>query len=193
MSEAAKRRLFVGTFLSPADQARIAELHTYGDRLSEHWHRRVRWVQQQKLHLTWLFLGHVEDRHTEEIKEKLQEVARRHAALRLVYTDAVFWPNAKAARMMVLVPNAVTEEVYALASDVKKSVGQFQQRPEARKYRPHITLLRLDDRARLSMPEWFDVSSCMPIEHDIQQIDLIQSHLGKKQEGYESLASFPLS
>ena len=190
----AKRRLFVGTFLPEADKQRLGALKEHGERLGAEWKRKLRFVREDKLHLTWLFLGYVEEQSIDEIKQRLGVLVKGQGPFHLDYTKGVFWPNARFPGMLVLVPDAVPPAVAEFAALVKKELKEFLQKDEHRGYRPHITLIRMDSgpRMRMDIPEWFPLSERLPIHHSIKQVDLIESHMGHGKDSYESLQSYPL-
>jgi 2'-5' RNA ligase len=189
------RRLFVGTFLPAETQHNLASLREYQDRLTEHWQRRVRFIREEKLHLTWLFLGQVQDSHLPEIESRLSGIAQRHHQQELSYTRRELLPSRKFARNLVLTPDVVPTSVMALADDAKNTLREFLQRADHHhRYRPHITVMRLETgpEKTLSMPSWFPLQQLLPIHQSIVTIDLIESHMGRANDAYEILRSFPL-
>jgi 2'-5' RNA ligase len=189
-----KRRLFVGTFLSSRHQQLLDELRETDARLAELWQRKLRWVHGKKLHLTWLFLGHVEEEHIDEIKKRLTAIAGKHSRTHVDYDHYEFWPSPKYARLLVLTPGAVSDEVYAIESDVKSSLKEYLQKEEKRSYQPHITLMRIEPGPKrvLEIPEWVPLAKRLAIHHDIDRIDLIESNPSHGEEAYVSLESFRL-
>ncbi len=189
-----KKRLFVGTFLTEADQQRLGALRQYDERLCETWKRKIRFVAAEKLHLTWLFLGNVEEESVAEIESRLSKIVQRHEHLTLNYERAAFWPNDKRPRSLVLVPPNVPPAVHSLASDIKTELREFLEKEDKHGYRPHVTLMRFGEgpRLRIQLPDWVPLERQLPLVHSIGQIDLIESHMGQAKQSYVSTRSFAL-
>ena len=188
-----RKRLFVGTFLSAQQQEKLGRLKANEERLSDLWKCKTKLVHGNKMHLTWLFLGYVPDDEIESIKHQLSGAAARHNPFTISYSHWEFWPSIKHARLWILAPDTVADPVQSLAEDVQSALGQFVAKPEERAYKPHITLARMDPvRSPKEIPEWLTLPGILPIRHDIDRIDLIESQPGKGAEAYHCLASFPL-
>jgi 2'-5' RNA ligase len=192
---AKKRRLFVGSFLTEKERACLVELCACDQQLSADWRRRLRWVAPGKMHLTWLFLGHVEEKFVDEICIQLLNVSQTHRKTAVDYTDVDIWPSPKLARHLVLTPAAVEPEVLAIAKHTKEVLSDYVDKPETRPYRPHVTLLNLDSGPKMSLaiPDYFSVRKCLPLRQQITKIDLIESRLGRGADAYTSLQTFELS
>ncbi|HEY9791818.1 MAG TPA: RNA 2',3'-cyclic phosphodiesterase [Candidatus Obscuribacterales bacterium] len=189
-----KRRLFVGTFLSAHDQQLLDQLRETDARLAQLWQRKLRWVHGKKMHLTWLFLGHVGEHHIDEIKKRLATIAAQHPPTRLDYNQSEFWPSPKYARLLVLTPRVVPDEVYSLERDILTALREYLQKEEKRKYQPHITLMRIEPGPKqvLEIPEWVNLAKRLPVHHKIDCIDIIESNPSRGEEAYVSLQSFRL-
>lgn len=188
------KRLFVGTFLSDADKSHVGELKAYDERLSSFWNKKIRWVRQDKLHLTWLFLGDVDVERIDEVDLLLREILQKQPPINLTYSKSLFWPNSRYAKHFVLVPPEVPENVANLAKVIKQKLRLFIEHEEKGDYRPHITLARFDRSVArpLTIPDWFPLQNALPIQHDINQIDLIESHIGAVQDSYVPIKSYLL-
>lgn len=187
-----KRRLFVGTFLPEAQRGALVPDAESAARLAEEWGRKIRWVRPDKLHLTWVFLGDVEDAVRPEVEAKLSQLLESVAPLQLTYSSMTLWPHARKAKTFVVVPGVVAPQLMQLAERLKSEMRPYADRLEI-KYRPHITLARMDpDAGRIDIPEWFPLRTTLPITHVIDRIDLIESHLHGSKD-YESIAHWKLS
>jgi RNA 2',3'-cyclic 3'-phosphodiesterase len=142
-----KRRLFVGTFLPKSDQDSLGELQEHSEKLAAEWQRKLRWVRPEKLHLTWVFLGSVDEDYIPEIQSKLTALLAEQPPLDVVYSKPTFWPGPKHARTFVLTPDTVSDEVMNLADRIKRDMKPYAEKIEP-KYRPHITVMRFDGNTR---------------------------------------------
>jgi 2'-5' RNA ligase len=186
-------RLFVGTFLPSDMQSSLGELKQYEQRLAEHWRCKIRLVHGKKLHLTWIFLGDVATKEVPEIERLLAAIASRHRSTSLDYTGHEFWPSAKHAQTMVLIPQVVADPIRALAAELKEQLRPFTQKPVIKPYRPHITLARMaPSKSRKEIPDWLPLSQKLPLHHSINQLALIASEPARGDDGYQTLKSFSL-
>jgi 2'-5' RNA ligase len=190
-----KRRIFIGTFLAPQEQQRLGQLKdSYDGQLSADWQCKIRWVRPEKLHLTWLFIGDVSPEHIAEITGICQRAAESHPPSQLTFTTLTFWPSARGARMIVLTPDVVLDEVIQLQSAVKRQCVKFAEKTDKR-YRPHVTLMRFDGvdrKQRLVIPADVPLVEYMPVPLKINSISVIESHLGANG-AYEALHTFALT
>lgn len=194
------KRLFVGTFLSPAQQDSLGHLAEHKAELESQWHCRVRFVKGTKLHLTWFFLGDVDVSFVPEIEAKLhlalQPIASAGKTLAINYDQVEFWPTAKRPRMIVLTPSVIPASVQEMADLVAEQLDSYVSKPGHRHYRPHITLARLERDSfagrTIELPDWFAAKCNLPISHNIDKMELIQSELGKSSDEYKSLLCFAL-
>jgi 2'-5' RNA ligase len=275
-------RLFVGTFLQAAERDQIAELPAQFPQLSQIINRKIRWVKPKKLHMTWLFLGEVEEALIGTINQKLEKCVadfadavrsgrdarapksgtdaraprsgtdarapksgtdaraprsgpdaraprsgpdaraqgsgpdahnsasgpgddgdEREAAFEIQFDELAFWPNKKGPRNIVLCASQPSANFTLLASTIRRELKPFCDSDKDEKFRPHVTLLRVDRHPiEPSLPEnaaaatqFAEVvidaaSQVTPLQLNLDRIDLIRSHLGQAREEYESLSSF---
>lgn len=236
-------RLFVATYLNSDGVKRLQELGRANDHISEKWSMRARWVSPDKLHLTWLFLGEVEDESVDDVSECIGEAvgnfgsrawnsgldsnnsistsdnsisASTSGSVSVAYDHFDLWPSARKARLGVIVPSTVAPEIAELASAISKSLSKFltveQRQANDRPFKPHLTVLRLapsrrhgahsgqgghlahgqpgHGRPRAAIEDVIVPASVFPIHQDIDRVELIESDMGKKVQGYLTRASF---
>jgi RNA 2',3'-cyclic 3'-phosphodiesterase len=99
------------------------------------WPRGATPVHADKLHLTLHFLGDVP---SERLPELLDGFSVPFAAFRLGLGTPVLWPHGIA----VLEPLAVPPELLALHARLADALVGLGLQPEARSYRPHVTMAR---------------------------------------------------
>lgn len=196
------RRVFIGTFLSSEQQQSLAELKALHPNLPELWHMKLRWVKAKKLHLTWLFIGNIDEAALLAIKNKLGEIVSHHRYMTLSYEHGEFWPSPKKARQLVLVPQVISQEAMALFKSISSELSNFVTKHDEQQFRPHITLLRLEHfRYDFSMtmprclPEVTDLSKLeryLPLVQKIDSVSLIESHLGGQGDDYLPVERFLL-
>lgn len=149
-------RYFVGVQVPPAtcgEQLLQAE-----QRLEPHLAVK-KWYRPEQFHLTLHFIGNLDERDVERVKELLQPIAREHAAFSLRLDRIGWFPNAK------VVWCGVEGEMDKLRS-MQRPVAQVLQangfgRIDHAEYKPHITLGRLREVNRAFRPEQVDVSDLL--------------------------------
>jgi 2'-5' RNA ligase len=149
------KRLFLGTFLPDEDKLRLKEVRDANENLAESFFRsKVRWVNDQKLHLTWLFLGDLEDEVIDKLQSKLVLVLKDYQSNKkellkeLLYDHLEIWFARGLPRHLVLAPSFVPPNTLNLIEQIRAHCAEFvhetYQAQAVGKYRPHITLLRFE-------------------------------------------------
>lgn len=200
-------RLFVGSFLSESGRASVQAIAKDSGHLNQSWNTKIRWVDQSKLHMTWIFLGDIEDAFIPDISAKLAKAVsdcRSETPLELNYDQFELWPNERKARLGVITPSVVPIQIFKIDKILKQELREFlpggNKQHEKNDFQPHITVLRFPHRkkgantervtARVSDVEI--ASNVFPVYHLIDQIALIESDLGKATSGYEAISVFRL-
>lgn len=206
-------RLFVGTFLSEEGAGKLARLASANANLDRLWNTKVRWVGENKLHITWLFLGEINSEIMPDLQSALGDAVQALKAkgscenLILRYDRIELWPTERKAKLAVITPATVPDQIEVIASSIKASLKKFvpadQQMHEHKSFKPHLTAFRFSrdfNRAKHSLGatsiRTADIAipdDIFPIEHPIAEIALIESDMGKQMQGYERLFSFDLT
>lgn len=147
---------------------RLETLSRANDHLDEKWKVRVRWVSAEKLHLTWLFLGEVDEELVDDVAESLGEAvgsrawnsssasnsvpASNNGSVSVAYDHFELWPSPRKARLGVIVPSTVAPEIAEVARAISNSLSKFlsadQQEANKRPFTPHLTAMRLGTHSR---------------------------------------------
>lgn len=158
-------RLFVGTFLADSDQAKLAKLKGANLYISKGWGRKVRFIDQEKLHLTWAFIGEVDHSKLEliarEVETAIGKLAEevdgvglvpRYQSLEIDYDRIELWPNSRRARLGVLAAAEAPDKVLQLGLILEGALDKYKPEAERNKrprdFRPHITVFRVDQPRR---------------------------------------------
>ncbi len=199
-------RLFVGTFLSPEGVEKLAKLSQANEHLAEKWNTNIRWVDKSKFHITWVFLGEVSSDLVPSVIESLNETFGKldgsFDSLTINYDRVELWPSERKARLAVVTPSTVPDAVLKLDNKIKSALKEFlpvgEKQHELKEFRPHLTVLRFpgdfrkQQNRRLKAEDIDRSPSFFPLEHHIQEVNLIESELGKHIDGYSKLATFRL-
>ena len=210
-------RLFVGTFLEPHERNLIAALpekHVFPESLTN---RKIRWISPEKLHMTWVFIGEVQEESikpiaealTSSIKEYLKLAVSKMEVPSIKFDRIAIWPNKRNARHLVITASRQENAFRQLSHSIRKSMIPFCQGVQEEKFRPHITLFRISRKIlTTSTPDLiaesgFDYnrfasevmtikSSIEPLVLRLNSVHLVASHLGSPVDAYQSLHSFSI-
>ncbi|MFV8827636.1 RNA 2',3'-cyclic phosphodiesterase [Alkalihalobacterium sp. APHAB7] len=152
-----------------------------------------KWVHPQDLHITLVFLGHVEDGLLQCLGDQLELVAKQQSSFTLNINGLDTFGEKKRPRIFWAGVDK-EEQLIELQSNVAKTCARLGLEIENRPYRPHITLARRwngddiysPDKANQSFTK-NDLSSWK-----VDKFHLYQSHIGKSPM-YEPLRTFSFS
>ncbi|HEY9678507.1 MAG TPA: 2'-5' RNA ligase family protein [Drouetiella sp.] len=197
-------RLFIGTFLSQQDQQRLSVLPKQNEHLQSQWERRTRWVKPSKLHITWLFLGEVDEELVPKVGAALHRTLYERRTMQqesdkgdviVEFNQPEVWPNSRKARLIVVASKPVAKNVEALARRIRTNLIPFYSEETElehnQEFKPHVTLMRLDRRVdrpgdRHAMhrieasvnPKKIDaLENLLPIRLTVEQVCLIESNV----------------
>lgn len=103
-----------------------------------------------------------------------------------------FFPNQKRAKLMALLPTAVSPELMLRVKGLRKVLLPFCQKTESEDFNPHITIFRFprDNRQRFVLPEGIDKTVFGSVQLSASQLCLIHSHFGSDGDDYRILREF---
>jgi RNA 2',3'-cyclic 3'-phosphodiesterase len=104
----------------------------------------VKWVEQENLHVTLLFLGEVDDRTVPAVCRTVALIAGRHEGFKLAVETVGCFPNPRRPRVVWAGVGSGTQELVALHDALEPPLQELGcYRREERRYTPHITLGRV--------------------------------------------------
>ncbi|HEY2041247.1 MAG TPA: RNA 2',3'-cyclic phosphodiesterase [Jatrophihabitans sp.] len=154
----------------------------------------LRWTTPEQWHLTLAFLAAVQDRHYDELVERLARAAAKRPALQLQLAGAGAFPNPARAKVLWLGVHGDTEPVRRLATGARAAAAKSGIEVDGATFRAHLTLARL---ARpIDVTRWLRIfDSYAGPTWPLGEIVLIESHLGEGPRGkprYVVRETFPL-
>jgi 2'-5' RNA ligase len=163
--------------------------------LLDRWTRRdwpVRWVRPQGLHLTVKFLGSIEPERLAAIAAGLGRASAGTPGLTLGLRELGAFPSFERAR--VLWAGLDAEPALELLVDrVERAMADLGFPLEGRAFRPHVTLGRLKDGARLPPAAIREIEDAAPGGSCLaDRLVLYESRPGPGGSVYGEQASFPL-
>jgi 2'-5' RNA ligase len=150
----------------------------------------VRWVKAENLHVTLRFLGAIAPTRIARLVRCVALETQQIAPLRLRLSAARIFPSARRPRVVALgiEPEA---PLASLAAALERAVVAAGCEPEARPFRPHLTLGRIPPRA--GFPS-VTASDTPPTDaFDVNEVLLFRSELHPAGARYTPLERVPLS
>ena len=134
-----RTRTFIAIGLDKSVRARVAALQEALAPAAPD----VKWVEEENLHLTLLFLGEVDDRELPAVCRAVQEAVAELPAFNLSVEGAGAFPNARRPRILWVGVGEGAADVVAVHDALEGPLLELGcYRREERKYTPHVTLGR---------------------------------------------------
>ena len=143
-----------------------------------------RWTAPEKAHLTLVFLGEVAEERLPSIKQEINRLNVTRLSLRI--TSLGSFPRSG----ILFAEVDPAPGLLGLQKQVAERMAHCGFAPEARPYRPHITLARLRSPLRLGKIQLPRINRATHILR-VDEVNLYRSHLSSKGSSYEILASKP--
>jgi 2'-5' RNA ligase len=154
-------------------------------------HAPIRWSKVRNLHITTKFIGEWPEDRLEEVKSALSSVASRRP-ISIALHGFGWFPNPHRPRIFWIAVEG-GQALRKLAADTEEALQGVGIPREAREYRPHLTLARIEEsdvdlallrRAVASLPErdWGEFVA--------ENQHLYRSEISRSGSQYTKLASF---
>jgi len=162
-------------------------------------HERVRWIEQEAMHLTLKFLGDTPIEDVEAIKTSLARVASSSGKFTIKIGRTGCFPSFRDPRICWVGLAGELRRLEQLQGRVEGSMVNLGFKPEDREFRPHVTIGRTKAGVRGRLAEDVGISwRHAPLKITGQQlpvaaIALYRSYIDDEEEArYEQLANFEL-
>jgi 2'-5' RNA ligase len=160
------------------------------------WRRRpdcadLRWTDADGWHLTLAFLGSTDPGRVAVIAAALERAAGSQPPFAVHAGGVGAFPSRARARVAWYGFADPDRRLAGLAVSVREALGI---EPEARPFRPHVTLARARADAAIDLRAWVasGAAEAPSAELRVDAIRLMRSHLGRGPARYEELAAMPL-
>jgi RNA 2',3'-cyclic 3'-phosphodiesterase len=133
-------RTFLGIALDPDVRSNLVTLQQKLGRVAPD----VKWVEEENLHLTLLFLGEVDERELMPICRAAQDAVANLPPFTLAVQGVGCFPNPRRPRTLWIGVGAGAQEATAVHDAIEQpllALGCYRR--EERRYTPHITLGRV--------------------------------------------------
>jgi 2'-5' RNA ligase len=183
-------RMFVALF--PPDRA----LEDLGDFLAPRQEAGpgLRWTVPEQWHVTLAFLPRVDDRHLDDLLERLEAAAARRTTFPVTLARGGAFPDPDRAKVLFCGVTTAGEELERLAVGARGAAVAAGVEVEGGRFHPHVTLARSGRPVRAT--RWLRVLDAYrgpgwPAE----EVTLVASHLGegpRRRPRYEHVATLRL-
>ena len=151
---------------------------------------RFKWEAKEKIHLTLKFIGDVKEELLPGIIDEI-EFVKNYSAFNCTISKFGFFFRNKEAK--ILWCNLDTDDsLVLLVAELNKRLGKFGIEVEKRKFKGHLTLLRIKNKASDDFIKRFNEYKFDSIIFNTSQVTLIQSLLKPTGSEYKVLKIYEL-
>ena len=154
---------------------------------------KLTWVDSSRIHLTVRFIGEVDESAAMRIRDALSSPIAV-APFEVVHGGLVAFPTPNRPRVIACGVRAGGEEASAVEVAVGDRLAALEIPREARKYRPHMTLVRVREAGDLRADTLFAGLEDVELGTTrVEAITLFESRLSPKGPTYAALMRTPLA
>jgi 2'-5' RNA ligase len=156
----------------------------------------ARWVREENIHLTIVFLGSIEETVVEELRESVGLVVKQFTGFAARLSRLGVFPNWRKPRVLWIGLEGDIAGLSRLRDELQDALKGFGIRQETRPFRAHLTLGRFKDRLdddeelKRILDRYHDIASA-PCSLD--ELVLFKSDLKPSGPVYTKMASWPLA
>lgn len=149
-----------------------------------------RWEAREKVHLTLKFIGEVKEELLSQIIDELEFVKNNSSFNCKISKFGFFFRESEA---KILWCNLETDNsIISLVEELNSRLQKFDIENEKRKFKGHLTLLRIKNKVSEKFIESFKEYTFNPIKFNANEIALIQSVLKPTGSEYKVLKIYEL-
>lgn len=178
-----QRKIFISINLSDRDKKELGRTVVKWRDLP------VKWTKEANLHVTLVYLGHVDDALIGNICKKVKAVASRKSIFDIEFDCVGVGPSASDQRLVWL-SGKTSEKMKKLQEEIEKELEIFES--EKKSFQPHITLGRI----RKHKWEMLDKKPVVKDKFDlilaVETIDVMASNFREGGQEYTIIESCPL-
>ncbi|GJQ64033.1 MAG: RNA 2',3'-cyclic phosphodiesterase [Melioribacteraceae bacterium] len=151
----------------------------------------ARWEPVEKLHITLKFIGDINDSLIPEIEQKLKLIAENNDPLDLEFKKfGLFYRDNKPSILWAGLRQ--DDNLIGLVNQIEDSLSILGLKKEKRKFKPHLTLLRVRGRENYEKLEEFKQYIIDDLDFEAGKITLFKSELKRGGSVYTAIKSFEL-
>lgn len=155
---------------------------------------RAKWTREEKLHVTLVFLGDIEETKLPLVMDAMRFVAANHGPFAIHFANGGTFGDKRLARVLWAGIGGHIRALCALQQDLADRLVRVGYTPEHRAYAPHVTLARSadargDEQLALCADE---LDGRFMGETSIREMVLYRSETSEKGAVYTALFRVPL-
>ncbi len=161
------------------------------EKIGDTGHFKGKFVEPYNLHLTLRFLGEINEREAEMVRDALNAVKKEKFKVKLGKAGGI--PSLEYIKVVYV--ELISDELKKLKEEVDRVLGDMFPR-EKREWKSHVTLARIKNIKRDKKKEIKNFLENLEIEKKeflVDEISLIKSELTKSGPKYETLKKIKLS
>ena len=187
-----KRRIFIAINLPKDIKKTLADFQKKWQDLP------ARWVNPENIHITLVFVGYVEDKGLEEVKQAVGEVVKKHPPFSITLNEISYGPPKIIPPRMIWAVGESQDVFLQIKNDIEKELVKIPKmffKPEKRDSIPHITLARIKEWEwrRIEPEERPQVAEKINLTFPVASIELMESVLKRTGPEYKILESYFLN
>ncbi len=144
----------------------------------------VKWVNNAGLHITLKFLGEVEDKLVDRIRDEISYLGEKYPPITLALDSIDAFPDKKRARVIVVKLKNRVDIAINIFKDIENNLEKFSFEREKRVFTPHITLGRRKTPAPLLEKT---VAKLDELEFTVDTVVMFRSTLTDKGAIYDPI------
>lgn len=183
-----KLRLF---FATNFDDSVRKKLHSISSQLQK-FNEPVKYEPIEKLHLTLLFLGNVEENLIPQLSPEVHKISSQFSETELTFDHLGVFKNFKQPRV-IWIGSKENEILKSISRELKRLTSQFGIITDEKEFSPHITLGRVKGNLSQKFIDFLKTFEFEPFSADIKSFELMESKLEPSGSKYFVRESFKLA
>ena len=161
-------------------------------------HFPIKWVKEDSLHITLIFLGYLKDEEVARICEITREFTLRAEPFSIELNKIGYGPAGKMPPRMIWLSGEKSQELAnfraSLENEIFSAFGKNYSEGGTKQFSPHITLGRIRqwEWRRIDPDEMPQVEEEVSLDFEARSIEVMESHLKRGGSEYVILESCPL-
>jgi 2'-5' RNA ligase len=179
-------RAFVGFFTTKKLYEHIEKLEKQTESFI-----KGKWVEPQNLHMTFQFLGDIEEEKLMDIIKNIQTVANKYKPIQVKYRSLGVFPSIDKARVLWIGVSDGSNQLRDLAKEVIRVNRRSGIREEGKPFHPHVTVCRIKEFDRKKLKDLLKHYENTNFGEDaVDRIALVKSSLSSIGPIYTILEEF---
>ena len=174
-------RTFIAIDLPSSIKEKIAQIQTAFKECD----LSFKWVKPQNIHLTLKFLGNIEEKQLDQIKNIITEISQDFKSLQVQFTDFGFFPNERRPRVFFIATSG-EDLLKSLAQKLEERLKKIGFEAEHR-FKSHLTLARIKSLENIDCLKRKMKEIKLTGEFAIDEIILFKSTLTRTGPIYEKI------